>query len=457
MSLPLPLIVAQPFNLTPENSGLDNSTSSSSSGGDAEQIVCVVDPYTSGAALAETVAENGYTVVSVLSDPKSDRAKLLQPAQAKNVVRHRCDLDDPDALAETMKSISNFGEVLAVMAGAEEGVELADKLAKAFKVPGNDLASSKARRDKYLMAERVRKAGVRAAAQMHVRCVEEALVFFTNVRSGLIVLKPRASMKSEDVYLCSTTAEVEEAFSKISDKTNYLNAFNDGALAQEYLDGDEYVVDAVSLGGRHKINSLWAIDRGTANGQFNVMFGARLMKSTEEVSFTIMTYAKSVLDALGVQNGASHMELKVTSDGSACLIEMGARPCGDPVTPCLNACIGQNQLQHTVDALLHPAKFEAYSDVPPEHKQTGRQSFLVSFFEGTVAGVPGRELLERLPSVQEIHMFAEPGSRIEKTVDQRTQVGFLTMWHPDPEVVERDYATIRELELTPNALYALEP
>merc|ERR1719433_2569765 len=122
-------------------------------------------------------------------------------------------------------------------------------------------------------------------------------------------------MKSEDVYLCASQAEVEAAFEVIAGKRNFLNLDNEGALAQEYLDGEEYVVDVTSLGGTHKVAFCWFIDRRRHLGQFNVMFGARLLDyHNDPVAKVIVPYALGVLDALEIKNGASHMELKVTSN-----------------------------------------------------------------------------------------------------------------------------------------------
>merc|ERR1719433_192093 len=426
--------------------------------------VVVVDPYTSGATLAQYVADNGYTVISLLSDPTSNRAKsaLKMNQLIGEILPHSGspDGDDPKSLARTVEKLrARGGEIRAVVAGAEEGVELADRVSHALGLPHNVLDLVSARRNKWDMMEATRAHGVRAAAQKHVFSTEEALSFSKSI-PGWVVLKPLASMKSEDVFLCKTSDEVVQAFENIAGKRNFLNVVNEGALAQEYLDGNEYVVDAVSLDGRHKVNCLFSIDRGYANGQFNVMFGARLMDANSEldgaIAKKITAYASDVLDALGVRNGASHMELKVTTSGEACLIEMGARPCGDPVSPLLDACIHQNQLQQTIDALLHPHFFKSfYHDLPPSSRLQGRQCFVVSQFEGKLKRI-NEDALRRLPSVKAVNMFVSVGDVIEKTVDQRTQAGYMLMWHPDPEVLERDYKKVREMELTPGALFDCE-
>lgn len=424
--------------------------------------VIVVDPYTSGASLAELVANDGYTVVSLMSDPTSARAKSA--TFVGPVVKH---LGDPSGVNPTslqvtigmLRAVS--GEIKAVMAGAEEGVELADRLADALGLPHNGLTKTEARRNKWDMMEAVREAGLRAAEQSHVMSCAEAEQFFARVSSDWIVMKPLASMKSEDVFLCKSLQDVQDAYHKIAGKRNFLNVENRGALAQEFLDGDEYVVDSVSLNGKHKVNCLFAIDRGYANGQFNVMFGARLMDPTSlKDSFLanqIVFYAFGVLDALEVRNGCGHMELKVTSKGEVCLVEMGARPCGDPVSPLLDVCLNRSQIRQAADAALNPSFFENfYGNMQPKPRFGGRQSFVVSHFEGVVEDV-NVEALEAIPSVKQINMFVKPGDTVEKTIDQRTQLGYMLMWHPDEATLARDYETVRKLEQTPGALLRLRP
>jgi len=426
-----------------------------------EMTVAVVDPFTSGATLAERVSYNGYTVANVISDPSSNRARSAKNVDWKSpmTILHSGDSSgrDPEGLRQTADRLRSIGNVKAVLAGAEEGVELADRLAHALGLPGNGLAKSQARRNKFAMNEAVRAAGHRAAKQRHVHRLEQALEFFEKeVGRQPVVIKPLASMKSEDVFCCKTTEEVTKAFETIAGKRNFLNLENDGALIQEYLDGEEYVVDATSLRGKHKVNCCWFIDRASHKGQFNVMFGARLLDyHNETIAKTIVDYALKVLDALEITTGASHMELKVTSDGTPCLIEVGARPCGDPITPILDCALGHNHIQQTIDALLHESSFHRYPDVPPTPKLHARQSFLVSHFSGTVVAIPGIKALQRLPSVREIRVFRKPGEQQEVTVDQRTQAGFVQLWHPDPAVIQRDYDMIRKLESTRGAMFTL--
>ena len=59
------------------------------------------------------------------------------------------------------------------MPGAETGVELADRLAARYGTRSNGEQHTEARRNKYLMQETVRKAGLRAITQKLCRSEEE--------------------------------------------------------------------------------------------------------------------------------------------------------------------------------------------------------------------------------------------------------------------------------------------
>jgi hypothetical protein len=118
--------------------------------------------------------------------------------------------------------------IVAVVAGCETGVLLADRLAKLLSLPGNGLPQSAARRNKYLMGERVRSAGLRAVRQAYARVRGDVIEFCTTLASEMaprplsVVVKPVESAGSDDVHLCSSTEEALARFSDIIGKRNQL-------------------------------------------------------------------------------------------------------------------------------------------------------------------------------------------------------------------------------------------
>ena len=118
--------------------------------------------------------------------------------------------------------------------------------------------------------------------------------------------------------------EVQKAFGNIIGKVNGLGLVNKSVLVQEYLEGQEYVVDMVSRDGVHKVVGIWAYDRRPANGANFVLHGQRLMTADEEHCQELIEYQKKVITALGIKNGPTHGEVK-WFQGEPVLVEVGAR------------------------------------------------------------------------------------------------------------------------------------
>lgn len=85
----------------------------------------------------------------------------------------------------------------------------------------NGEEGSLARRNKYLMGEKVRNFGVRAVKQRLVTTIEDMMDFLKTLSpTGVVhsdmelrcVVKPVQSAGSDDVYLCKTVAEAEVHF-----------------------------------------------------------------------------------------------------------------------------------------------------------------------------------------------------------------------------------------------------
>lgn len=249
--------------------------------------------------------------------------------------------------------------IIAVIPGAETGVELADQLSSRLGLRTNGTEQSLARRNKYIMGESVRKAGVRAVKQAFCTNIEQMLVFLDSIdihQDGKLrcVCKPVQSAGTDDVFLCQSKDEAIAAFNKILGKVNGIGLLNDSVLVQEYLQGKEYVVDKVSRDGLHKLVAIWEYDKRPCNGANFVYFGMRLKPSTTEMAKILVAYADKVLDAVGIVNGPSHMEVMVNTihdiNGEVryepCLVEVGARCHGGEGTwlSFATECVGYNQV-----------------------------------------------------------------------------------------------------------------
>ena len=98
------------------------------------------------------------------------------------------------------------------------------------------------------------------------------------------------------------------AFGKLEGTKNILGLDNYAVLCQEYLEGDEWVVDTVSRAGEHKAVALWKYDKRDYHGMrlHNVEADEPLLRG-------MVAYVTAVLDALGITDGAMHSEIMATA------------------------------------------------------------------------------------------------------------------------------------------------
>ncbi len=60
-------------------------------------------------------------------------------------------------------------------------------------------------------------------------------------------------------------------------------------------------------------------------------------------------------------------------------------------------------------------------------------------------GIPGLDMILSLPSFRRMEMTAQPGGKLQPTVDCFTRPGSVTLVNEDPKQLEADYQTLHEL------------
>lgn len=440
-----------------------------------QEVIVIVDPYSTGMTLAEKVLERGYLCVCVYSDtlqvtqeriahgPKDMSSKFLAIIYHDGEVERQDETKAFQGTVAALRRVKNV-DVVGIFAGAETGVLLADKLSEHFKLSTNGTGGSIARRNKYLMGEKVRSAGLRAVAQVQATkwsqvesFIQNELVPMLKGEDFRVIVKPVESAGSDDVYLCHSMDEVQTAFGNIQGKINGLGLENHATLVQEYLDGSEYVVDTVSRNGVTKVVAVWEYDKRAVNDAPFVYYGV-LLRATPNGSTLakVIEYVLKVVEALEIVHGPAHAEVKVVRD-EPCLVEIGARCHGGSgaYLPIVMPCLGYNHVDAALDSYLDGEAFERLPERPTELKSFGCEAMLVSYEAGKLAGYPGQEELENLPSTVSTMWYTHVGEELKPTIDMFSTPGSVIMVNEDEEQLNRDYVRIRELEY--EGLYALEP
>jgi len=410
----------------------------------SKQHVVLVDTYAAiGTELAQGFRSAGYTPLRVQSTPEVPTALRGQP----DPYPYDVDIVHRGDLRETLNWLLPFHPV-AVVAGTEPGVELADALSEALQpitgAPTNGTALSRARRDKYLMIERIKQQGLRGARQLLVEDEAQLRDWHRDI-GGTVVLKPLRSAGNDGVTWCRNPDDAVQAFRRLNGRNNVLSEPNDGVVAQECLLGPEYTVDTVSRDGEHHVCDIWETYRINANGIPDLLVAWRLLPAIGELQDELITYAFEVLDALGIQHGAAHAEIKMTAEGP-CLVEVGARIAGATLPEGARLATGRSQVDWAVDAYARPEQFTRNCGRPYRMNQQVARATMVAPRSGTLVAYRSLEAIKELDSFHDMRVRVNPGEHLPRTTNDLTYPIFVTLVHEVGEVLARDLWTLRYLD-----------
>jgi biotin carboxylase len=180
------------------------------------------------------------------------------------------------------------------------------------------------------MKQRVREAGLRVPESRRVRSDREIRAAAEAIGYPLI-LKPIAGAGSADTHLVRAASDLERVIG--------LMRYIPEASCEEYIEGEEFTFDAVSIGGKPVYENI---------AQY--LPKPYEMRTQEWISPVILTVrdmyqarlrggvelGRRVLEALGMQDGFTHMEWFLTPKGEAIFGEIGCRPGGGHLVDQMN-------------------------------------------------------------------------------------------------------------------------
>jgi hypothetical protein len=400
----------------------------------------IVDPYSSGALYPAAFAARGVPVVAVVSAPRPlpAYASSYRPDELPEIIIFDGDL-------ESLAARLRVRAPRCVITGCESGVELCERLAPLVVPSRSNVAElAPARRDKNAMAAAVAAAGLTTIPQICTADPDEVEDWLAH--AGLVghdlVIKPPKSASTDGVVKLPGGAGWRETFGKQLGRVNQFEEIDDVLLVQKFIAGTEYVVDTFSHDGRHTLVDVCRyhkVDNGPHMAVYDTM---RWVGPDDPVVPKLMDYTRGVLDAVGLRFGSAHVEVMSTPDGPV-LIELGARPHGGGHPRFNLVATGDSQIERTVRHLTGEAVRSDY-----ELRQHQMCVFHIARASGVVRDTA---VLDEIGTLTSHHLSIRglrDGDLVTATKDlvDSLNFGFVILSHPDPGQIERDYATIRELE-----------
>lgn len=232
-------------------------------------------------------------------------------------------------------------------------------VAEKMGLPGNSCESALKANNKHLMRDAFLEGGIPCPAYRMVKSADESV----EIPFPLIV-KPSDRSGSMAVSRVDSPEELRKAIAEA-----LAASFAGEAMVEQCIEGREISVEFISCAGRHY--PLQITDKVTTGAPHFVELEhhqpARLSASQYKDIYALTSRA---LDALGITDGASHTEYKITRAGEIYIMETGARMGGDFIgSDLVYLSTGYDFLKGVIDVALGrftpPRKLEnkAYSGV----------------------------------------------------------------------------------------------
>ncbi|CAN5403598.1 ATP-grasp domain-containing protein [soil metagenome] len=320
--------------------------------------------------------------------------------------------------------------------GNESSISFTDYLAQLVCPKfANPINSSTWKFDKYEMQEALQRTGLAHLQQLKVTAeLTHEQIAKLAATSFPLIIKPVNSAGSSDVELCHSLDEIKKYLFHTQQQENY-NPFGKIVheyVIQEYLQGDEYIIDTFSIDGQHFVSGVLKTVRSVYDSKPICLYSEIVSPLHPEVAACI-EYTLRVLTAVEMNNGLAHTELMVTGEGPR-LIEVNPRISGANgfINKLFQACGFPAQ----VDLLIASVKNTPVQN--PDKTLFGRRVCLQNYVKRTIGNL-NTDLLKQLPSFQEAEMLKQPGTTLANPQNLLDAIAFVLLAHTDPNQVIRDY------------------
>jgi biotin carboxylase len=328
------------------------------------------------------LAEVGAEVYGVGDQPASALPASLKP-HLRDWLQVPRIMDEDDVL-ERVTQWMRGRTVDKVLANWEPLVILAAKIRERWGVPGMSVDTVHGFRDKQIMKERVKAAGLRVPRSERVRNDGEAREAAERIGYPMVI-KPIAGAGSADTYKVESARELEAALAKMHGVTE--------ASCEEYITGEEFTFDTVCINGKPAYENIASYLPKPLEARSNEwispviitvrdMYQARLRPGVE--------LARNVLGALGMGDGFTHMEWFLTPKGEAVFGEIGCRPGGACLVDQMNYTSDIDLFREWARVAVH-GRFEG----PTERKYNAGIVFKRALGQGRITRIEGLNAWKR--------------------------------------------------------------
>lgn len=227
------------------------------------------------------------------------------------------------------------------------------------------------------------------------------------------IVKPADNSGSRGVYLLDENSDIDAAY-----EYTVKYSHSGEVIVEEFMEGSEVSVETLAVDGN--IHVIQITDKITTGAPYFVEMGhTQPSMLSDDVKQKISELAVAANKAIGIKNGPSHTEIKVTKDGAK-IIELGARLGGDCITTHLvPLSTGINMVECSIRIALGEK---------PDLTRKWNKGSAIRYLKsetGIVKEIRGATDVKTIPGVEQVYIVHGIGERIRDVKNSLDRVGFV--------------------------------
>jgi biotin carboxylase len=334
------------------------------------------------------------------------------------------------ACREVMRHTGGAHRVIGILENAQETIA---EVREALGLPGLRLAAAARFRDKGLMKQALRDAGLPCARYARLRSAADARRFIAEVGYPIVV-KPPDGAGCKGTYQVSDEASLEVALADTRPSPH------NEVLAEEFVQGEEYSFDTIVIDGVVRFHNILRYLPGPLDVMRNdwVQWCTLAPRDISGPEFDgIRKVGVAAVETLGLRTGMTHMEWFRRADGSPVVSEVGARPPGAQFTSIMSYAYDRSLYHAWAQAVIN----ETVTG-PFERKYAAGCAYFRGPGKGRVSRIDGLDEAQRLVGKHVVETNL-PRVGMPKAAGYEGE-GFAIVRHPDTAVVTAALRTLIE-------------
>ena len=364
------------------------------------------------------------------------------------------DIAAPTVATQTILEFADTYPITAIVGVDDDTTLLATTASAALGLPHNPVASAKATRDKYRLRDTLSANGVSVPAYQRFSIsedpaeivgVREPNPYSTDIPVSFpCVIKPLSLSASRGVIRADTPAEFVEAFQRTTKLLHALQeateiTFQEHAsqylLVEDYIPGIEVALEGILIDGELKVLALFDKPDPLEGPFFEETLYITPSRLSEDIQDAVYHATAEAADALGLQHGPVHAELRYNADG-AHLIEIAARTIGGLCSRTLRFGTGMS----LEEVVIRHAIGQPVAALQREQQAAGVMMIPVPK-AGILGEVRGKTAAYHVDGIVEVSITIPIGGEVVPLPEGARYLGFIFARAETPEVVE---AALRE-------------